>query len=168
MEASGSTRRVHGYFENPINLVFFPSLSPSLSLSLSSPIHIERPSDEISSSSQSLVIPRAFWVYHPISSGFPLFNLSPSSPLHTLPSKSKPRFSSPPYPTISIFHLPIHLSLAFSTCPRSFLGFDAPPAETRSFFFSSFSADTRRRAGYREIKRGLPNWPEAEDLGFER
>ena len=34
MEASGSTRRVHGYFENPINLVFFPSLSPSLSLSL--------------------------------------------------------------------------------------------------------------------------------------
>ena len=160
MEASGSTRRVHGYFENPINFVFFPSSSLSLPLSLSlHPYNIERPSDEISSSSQSLVIPRAFWVYHPISSGFPLFNLSPSSPLHTLPSKSKPRFSSPPYPTISIFHPSISRLL----CPSSsFIPW--PPRCSSSILLLILLT----RGAYREVKRALPNWPETEDLGFER
>lgn len=65
--------RVHGYFENSINLALPPALlfAPSSSFSISQPRHTHRSSDEISSSSQSLVIPEAFWAGTRYTPGFP-------------------------------------------------------------------------------------------------
>lgn len=95
IQASGSTRRVHGYFENPINLVF--SLrGPLVPLVPPQPYNIDRPSDEISSSSsQSLVIPRAFWVPD-------ILGLSSSKPVPPSPLRlNRPPFFFPRYPAPS-------------------------------------------------------------------
>lgn len=115
MEASGSTRRVHGYFENPINLVFSPPppLPPPLSLST-----------HTTSSDRAMKFPRRpnlslFPGHSGYTIRYPRAFLSSTSPLHTLPSESKPRLSSSLFPSsIPPIHLPCF-------CPRLFLGFDA-------------------------------------------
>lgn len=119
MEASGSTRRVHGYFENSINLAPAtspppspPRCSPSRPTPTSQPRRTHRPleRDEISSSSQSLVIPGTFWapaiprVFLPEeSSPSPASRLSGLDP-HSAPSSSPTVL--PPAPLSSSFFYP--------------------------------------------------------------
>lgn len=131
MEASGSTRRVHGYFENPINLVFFPSSSLPLSLFT-----------HTTSSDRAMKFPRRpnlslFPGHSGYTIRYPRAFLSSTSLLPLLSTPFHPNLSlaSPPL-LIPLFPSSIHLSLAFSARrPRSFLGLlDAPRRSSSSSF----------------------------------
>lgn len=107
MEASGSTRWVHGYFENPINLVLSPpphfTLSPLLSAPLSLSLSLS-PHSHTTSTYRAMKFPRrpnlslfpghSEYIRYP--RAFLLESLPP--PLFTLrsPSKSKPSLYFPP------------------------------------------------------------------------